>query len=65
MRLLIAMAAAIASLATAAAAEPVLLRPAQVFDGIDPHPHAGWQVLVQGDRIAAVGPNLTAPAGTK
>jgi len=65
MRLLIAMAAAIASLATAAAAEPVLLRPAQVFDGIDPHPHAGWQVLVEDDRIAAVGPNLTAPAGTK
>jgi len=65
MRLLIAMAAAIASLATAAAAEPVLLRPARVFDGIDPHPHAGWQVLVEGDRIAAVGPNLTAPAGTK
>jgi len=66
MRLFIAMAAAIASLATAAAAaEPVLLRPAQVFDGVDPHPHPGWQVLVEGDRIAAVGPNLTAPAGTK
>jgi len=66
MRLFIAMAAAIASLATAAAAaEPVLLRPAQVFDGVDPHPHAGWQVLVEGDKIAAVGPNLTAPAGAK
>jgi len=65
MRLLIAMAAAIATLATAAAAEPVLLRPAQVFDGVDPHPHPGWQVLVEGDKIAAVGPNLSAPAGTK
>jgi imidazolonepropionase-like amidohydrolase len=65
MRLLIAMAATIASLAAPAAAEPVLLRPAQVFDGVDPHPHAGWQVLVDGEHIAAVGPNLTAPAGAK
>lgn len=40
-----------------------LLRPAAVFDGVDPAPHSGWQVLVAGDRIAAVGPNLTAPAG--
>ena len=65
MRLLIAMAAAIASLATAAAAEPILLRPAQVFDGVDPRPHPGWSVLVDGDKIAAVGPNLAAPAGAK
>lgn len=65
MRLLFAMAAAIASLATAAAAEPILLKPAQVFDGVDPHPHAGWSVLVDGDKIAAVGPNIAAPAGTK
>ena len=66
MRLLIAMAASLASLATsAAAAEPILLRPAQVFDGVDPRPHAGWQVLVEGEKIAAVGPNLAAPAGAK
>jgi imidazolonepropionase-like amidohydrolase len=65
MRLLIAMAAAIATLASAAAAEPILLQPAQVFDGVDPHPHAGWSVLVDGDRISAVGPNLAAPAGAK
>jgi len=65
MRLLMAMAATIASLAAPAAAEPILLRPAQVFDGVDPHPHTGWQVLVDGDHIAAVGPNLTAPAGAK
>jgi imidazolonepropionase-like amidohydrolase len=25
--------------------------------------HVGWQVLVRGDRIVAVGPNLTVPAG--
>lgn len=65
MRLFIAMAAAIASLAAVAAAEPILLRPAQVFDGVDPHPHAGWSVLVDGDRIAEVGPNLDAPAGAR
>jgi imidazolonepropionase-like amidohydrolase len=65
MRLLIAMAAAVATLATAAAAEPILLKPAQVFDGVDPHPHPGWSVLVDGDKIAAVGANLTVPAGTK
>jgi imidazolonepropionase-like amidohydrolase len=65
MRFFFAMAAAVASLATAAAAEPILLKPAQVFDGVDPHPHAGWSVLVDGDKIAAVGPNLAAPAGAK
>jgi imidazolonepropionase-like amidohydrolase len=41
-----------------------LLRPAQVFDGTDPAPHPGWQVLVEGEKIAAVGPNLAVPAGT-
>ena len=65
MRCLIAMAAAIASLATSAAAEPILLKPAQVFDGVNPTPHAGWSVLVDGDRIAAVGPNVAVPAGVK
>ncbi len=40
-----------------------LLRPAAVFDGVDGKRHAGWQVLVRGDRIIAVGPNLTVPAG--
>ncbi len=64
MRLLIAL-AAIASLAAPAAAEPILLRPAQVFDGVNAQPHAGWSVLVEGDRIAAVGANLAAPAGAK
>ena len=65
MRLLLAMAAAVASLATAAAAEPILLKPAAVFDGVDPNPHSGWSVLVDGDHIAAVGPNVAAPAGAK
>jgi imidazolonepropionase-like amidohydrolase len=50
----------------AAAPDPVLLlRPERVFDGVDPVSHAGWQVLVRGDRIAAVGPALTAPPGAR
>jgi len=40
--------------------EAILIRPARVFDGVDPHPHDGWDVLVKGDRIVAVGPNLDA-----
>jgi imidazolonepropionase-like amidohydrolase len=51
--------------AAPSAAEPILLHPAQVFDGVDPHPHAGWSVLVDGSKIVAAGPNLTAPAGTR
>ena len=55
------------TLSSAPAAEPqsILLRPAQVFDGVDPTPHPGWQVLVTGDTIAAVGPSLAVPAGTR
>jgi len=33
----------------------VLLRPAAVWDGVTDVPHAGWSVLVRGDKIAAVG----------
>ena len=47
--------------ATPATAEPLLLRPARVFDGTALH--HGWQVLVDGDRIVAVGLNLPTPAG--
>jgi imidazolonepropionase-like amidohydrolase len=67
MRLLTAMVAIIATVASPAAAQSgsTLLRPAQVFDGVNPQPHPGWQVLVEGDRIGAVGPNLAAPAGAK
>src|SRR5437868_7343568 len=45
--------------------QALLLKPARVFDGLDGKTHAGWQVLVEGDRIAAVGPNLSAPADAK
>ena len=51
--------------ATAALAEPILLKPASVFDGVDPRPHEGWSVLVDGDRIVAAGPNVAAPAGAR
>jgi imidazolonepropionase-like amidohydrolase len=46
-----------------AAPEPVslLLKPSGVFDGIDGKVHPGWQVLVSGERIVAVGPNLSVP----
>jgi imidazolonepropionase-like amidohydrolase len=45
---------------------PILLKPAQVFDGTTATPHAGWVVLVKGEKIAAVGPmsEVKAPAGT-
>lgn len=44
---------------------PLLLRPARVFDGVDPRPHEGWQVLVRGERIEAVGPDLAVPTGAR
>jgi imidazolonepropionase-like amidohydrolase len=65
MRFLITMFVAVASLAAPALAQPIILRPAQVFDGVDPRPHAGWSVLVDGERITAAGPNIAAPAGAK
>ena len=46
-------------------AQPILLKPARVFDGVNPQLHEGWSVLVDGDRIAAVGQNLVIPAGTR
>ncbi len=51
--------------ATPVTAEPLLLRPERVFDGVDERPHEGWSVLVEGDRIVAAGPNLAAPAGAR
>lgn len=52
-------------LAAPASAATYLLRPAQVFDGVNPQAHPGWSVLVESDRISAVGPNVIAPAGAK
>ena len=58
----------VALLAMGAAPAPtrtILLRPAAVFDGVDPVAHAGWQVLVTGERIVAVGPALAVPTGAE
>ena len=52
-------------IAAPALAQPILLRPARVFDGVDRQPHEGWSVLVDGDKIVAAGPNLAAPAGAR
>jgi len=43
-----------------------LLIPDQVWTGVDAVPHAGWVVLVSGNRIQSVGPRdqVKAPAGT-
>jgi imidazolonepropionase-like amidohydrolase len=48
----------------ASAADPAayLLKPARVFDGVDPKPHEGWTVLVRGDKIEAAGPAVIVPA---
>ncbi|MET4073953.1 amidohydrolase family protein [Hymenobacter sp. UYCo722] len=50
---------------TAPAPTATLLRPAAVFDGQDRH--EGWAVLVENDKITAVGPaaQVTAPAGAR
>src|SRR5690349_11870065 len=52
-----------AAIAAPAAADTLLIRPARLFDGSAIH--TGWSVLVDGDRIAAVGPGVAAPASTR
>jgi imidazolonepropionase-like amidohydrolase len=56
---------AAALLSAPVSAEPLLLRPARVFDGVNPAPHEGWSVVVDGNRIAAAGSGVAAPAGAK
>jgi imidazolonepropionase-like amidohydrolase len=50
-----------------AAESLLLLRPACVFDARSEQAHAGWVVVVTGERIAAVGPEaeLRVPAGAR
>jgi imidazolonepropionase-like amidohydrolase len=60
MRVLLALLIAVAA---PAVADPVLLKPAQVFDGMAMRP--GWQVLVDGGKIVAAGPDLVAPAAAR
>ena len=41
----------------------ILLKPDRVFDGTAVH--AGWQVLIDGEKIVAAGPNLAAPPSSE
>ncbi|THD83366.1 MAG: amidohydrolase family protein [Phenylobacterium sp.] len=63
------LAAGLALTAGARAAEPTayVLEPAAVWTAGDAAPHAGWVVVVQGQRISAVGPkgSVAAPAGAE
>ena len=49
------------SRARSAPTQPVVLKPARVFDGVDAAPHVGWVVVVRGEKIEAAG----APADVK
>jgi imidazolonepropionase-like amidohydrolase len=53
--------------ALAAQPQAIVLRPARVFDAVTADAHAGWEVVVIGDTIAAVGPanSITAPSGAR
>ncbi|HEY0600334.1 amidohydrolase family protein [Brevundimonas sp.] len=64
MRIIVILLALIVA-APAAAQDVVLLRPARMFDGVEPRLHEGWSVLVRGRTIEAVGPNLTVPEGAR
>lgn len=65
--LLVALAAPAAAQDAARAPERLLLRPARVFDALSPRAHEGWTVLVEGERITAVGPaaRVGVPAGAR
>ncbi|MFL5495966.1 MAG: amidohydrolase family protein [Gemmatimonadales bacterium] len=53
--------------ATDTAAPRLILAPDAVWDGVADSPHAGWVVVVRGQRIEAVGPanQVAAPAGAE
>ena len=67
MRAILSMLSVFALGAPAAAQEALLLRPAAVYDGVAARPHAGWAVLVGGDRIVEAGPaaRIAVPQGTR
>jgi len=72
-RVLLALCASLLACAAGAADAPAapttsyLLKADRVFDARSEQTHSGWAVLVQGDRIAAVGPagRIDAPAAAK
>ena len=57
--------ALMAAPAIAAPEGAILLKPAAVFTADDSSLHRGWSVLVVGERIAAVGPDVAAPPGAR
>jgi len=63
------LAAALLLFSAPATAQPgpgaILLVPDRVFTATDRMTHPGWKVLVEGDRIVAVGPQVSAPAGAE
>ena len=59
---LLMLAAPAAAAQAAPPPQPILLRPARVFDAVTAQPHEGWAVLVRDGRIAAVGPAATVSA---
>ena len=58
--LYLAIVLAVAMHAASAQNSAIVLQPAAVFDGQEIH--AGWSVVVSGDKIAAAGPSDTIPA---
>jgi imidazolonepropionase-like amidohydrolase len=53
---LVALSVVLAGTLAAQTHEVIVLRPDQVFDGVNPSAHSGWVVVVAGGRIAAAGP---------
>src|SRR5437660_1641229 len=51
----------------AAGDQLLILKPARVFDGVNPKTHEGWVVLVKGNRIQSAGPagDVKPPAGAR
>jgi imidazolonepropionase-like amidohydrolase len=52
---------ALAGTLAAQTPEVIVLRPDQVFDGVNPSPQSGWVVIVADGRIAAAGPEEQLP----
>ena len=47
------------------ATESLVLVPDAVFDGVTAELQRGWRVLIQGERIVAAGPMVSAPVGAR